>query len=50
MCDNTNDCGDLTDETDCGDHRAVCTFEENQACDWTQEKDLDDLGMCLSSL
>lgn len=49
VCDNTNDCGDLTDETDCADQSDICTFEENQACGWTQETDQDDLGMCLAS-
>ncbi|XP_047484991.1 MAM and LDL-receptor class A domain-containing protein 1-like [Penaeus chinensis] len=49
VCDNTNDCGDMTDETDCGDQSTVCTFEENQACGWTQEKDLDELDWIFGS-
>ncbi|KAG7165100.1 MAM and LDL-receptor class A domain-containing protein 2-like 1, partial [Homarus americanus] len=43
LCDNTNDCGDLTDEHNCEDFLPICTLEEDETCDWAQEPDDDDI-------
>ena len=37
LCDNTDNCGDLSDEADCADHQ-LCTFEAG-LCDWENVKD-----------
>lgn len=44
LCDNTNDCGDLSDEQNCGSYPNICDFEEDQLCLWTQEPENDDIG------
>ena len=46
ICDNTNDCGNMYDESSCEDYQKyspMCTFEDEQ-CDWTQESQQDDIG------
>lgn len=44
ICDNTNDCGDESDELACELYEPVCTFEDGQPCYWTQELEQDDIG------
>nr|XP_053646985.1 MAM and LDL-receptor class A domain-containing protein 1-like [Cherax quadricarinatus] len=43
LCDNTNDCGDFTDEMNCESFLPMCTLEEDESCDWNQESDEDDI-------
>lgn len=42
-CDSTNDCGDLYDESEC-EGLPLCSFEEDEECDWGQEDNEDDIG------
>lgn len=48
LCDNTNDCGNLYDETECDEYLPMCTFEEDEECDWNQENEQDDIGIKFS--
>ncbi|XP_071520575.1 LOW QUALITY PROTEIN: MAM and LDL-receptor class A domain-containing protein 1-like [Panulirus ornatus] len=41
VCDNTNDCGDLSDEHNCEAFFPLCSLEEDDLCDWSQESDDD---------
>lgn len=47
ICDNTDDCGNLYDESSCEGYLPICTFEEGMECDWTQDSVEDDIGMSL---
>ncbi|KAG0721748.1 MAM and LDL-receptor class A domain-containing protein 2 [Chionoecetes opilio] len=43
ICDTTNDCGNQEDEKYCEGYPAICTLEEDEECDWTQENEQDDI-------
>ncbi|XP_076802493.1 MAM and LDL-receptor class A domain-containing protein 1-like [Clavelina lepadiformis] len=39
ICDYTDDCGDMSDETDCSAYVGRCDFEQGGWCDWSQMHD-----------
>ena len=46
VCDYVDNCGDYSDETDCGEYQARCDFEDSSFCDWTQSLPLWTIAYC----